>query len=165
MSYFKKALVLCGICAICACLIAAVYLITNPIIERNKIARENEALSEIYNDATFEKIDTDNSDINNVWYAYKNDELVGMVFSVSGKNSYGTVTVLFGVDNDGSISKVILTENSESYAPKLEEHVENSYNHKVSDLESVDTACGATFGAELVKELINKGLLYWRQTR
>lgn len=158
MKGFKKALVLCLISGICALLIALVNYVTSPIIEENKIKRENESLALIYPDCSFTKLDNDNETINSIWIVEEGGETTHYIYSISGKNAYGKVTVLFGINMDGTIQKVILTENTESYSSKLDSHVEENYSTPVSDIDSIDLACGATFGAKLVKELVEIGL-------
>ena len=158
MKYLKKALVLCFIAGICATLIALVNFVTEPVIKANKEKKENDALASLINGATAERLENTNSDINGLWDLRIDEEIVAYAYSVSGKNAYGKVSVLYAIDSNLNVIKVVLTENTESYSTKLANHVQDAYFDVVSDLEDVDLACGATFGAKLVKELIEVGI-------
>ena len=157
MKYFKTALVLCLICGICALLIASINLLTAPIIENNKIKTQDKACSEIYPNMNYEEVELNNasSEIEKKWIAKDGDTLKGYIYSVSGKNSYGNISLLVGINTDGSVERVVLTTNTQSYARVVKNHVADVYNNgHVTSLDDVDVKCGATYGATLVKELI-----------
>lgn len=160
MKYLKTAIVLCIICGICAVLIAFINYFTQPIIEKNKVEAQNRACSEIYPNLTYEEIElnNDNKAIEKKWHA-TGTGVEGYIYSLSGRNSYGNISVMVGINLDGSIEKVILTENTQSFASKVKNHVKSTYNNgPVASLDGVDVKCGATFGATLVKELIQIAL-------
>ena len=160
MKYFKTAIVLCIICGLCAVLIAFINYLTAPIIEKNKIEAQNKACSEIYPNSQYEEVGLDgaNDAIEKKWHATGNGT-EGYIYSLSGRNAYGTISLLVGINLDGSVEKVVLTTNTQSFASKVKNHVKSTYNNgPVADLASVDTTCGATFGATLVKELIQIAL-------
>ena len=157
MKYFKTAIVLCIICGLCALLIAFINFFTAPIIEENKIKTQNKACSEIYPGLTYEEVDVSglNEAIEKKWVAKDGDIVKGYIYSLNGKNSYGNISLLVGINLDGSAEKVVLTTNTQSFASKVKNHVKATYNNgAISDVNSVDVKCGATFGATLVKELV-----------
>lgn len=157
MKYFKTAIVLCLICGLCAVLIAFINYFTSPIIKENKVKAEAKACSEIYPNMEYEEVELANADssIEKKWAAKENGEIKGYIYSVSGKNSYGTISLLVGINLNGSTEKVVLTTNTQSYARIVKNHVKATYNNgPVIDVDNVDVKCGATFGATLVKELI-----------
>ena len=51
---------------------------------------------------------------------------------------------------------VEILENGQSYADKVQAHVESAYSGTLTlpQVETIDTTCGATFGAKTVKEII-----------
>ena len=157
MKYIKTAIVLCLICGICAVLIAFINTFTAPKIAENKIKAQDKACSEIYPNMEYEEIAIDGADeaIEKKWAAKENGVIKGYIYSLNGKNSYGNISLLVGINLDGSTEKVVLTTNTQSYAKTVKKHVNSSYNNgPVSDLDSIDVKCGATFGATLVKELV-----------
>ena len=157
MKYFKTAIVLCIICGLCAVLIAFINYFTAPIIEKNKIEAQNKACSEIYPGLTYEEVELNGTDsaIEKKWIAKDGDTVKGYIYSLNGKNSYGNISLLVGINLDGSAEKVVLTENTQSFASKVKNHVKSTYNNgATADVDNVDVKCGATFGATLVKELV-----------
>ena len=48
--------------------------------------------------------------------------------------------------------------NGQSFSSETANHVKNNYVAGItnSDVDNIDTACGATFGAKLVKELVSQ---------
>ena len=157
MKYFKTAIVLCLICGLCAIIIAFINYFTSPIIKENKIKAQEKACSEIYPNMTYEEVELNgaNEAIEKKWVVKDGETVKGYIYSVSGKNAYGNISLLVGINLDGSAEKVVLTSNTQSYASKVKNHVKSTYNNgAVADIDNVDVACGATFGATLVKELV-----------
>lgn len=157
MKYFKTAIVLCLICGICALLIAFINTFTAPRIAENKIKAQEKACSEIYPNMEYEEValNSANDAIEKKWVAKENGVVKGYIYSLNGKNAYGNISLLVGINLDGSTQRVVLTTNTQSYAKKVKDHVNSSYNSgQVSDVNSIDVKCGATFGATLVKDLV-----------
>lgn len=159
MKYFKTAIVLCIICGLCAVLIAFINFLTAPVIKNNKVKAEAKACSEIFPNMEYEEVELNaNTDtaIEKKWLAKENGIDVGVIYSVSGRNAYGNISLLVGISKaDGSVKKVVLTTNTQSYAKVVKNHVNSAYNSgNQVFVDDVDVKCGATFGATLVKELI-----------
>lgn len=87
-SYLKTGLILAAITAICGIMIALLNGVTAPIIEENNYKKEQETLALIFDGATFENLEIKENDskINKVYLAKINDEILGYVYLVSGKN-------------------------------------------------------------------------------
>ena len=157
MKYFKTAIVLCIICGLCAVLIAFINFFTAPIIKENKIKVQNKTCNEIYPGLTYEEVSIEgaNDAIEKKWVAKDGEVVKGYIYSLNGKNAYGNISLLVGINLDGSAEKVVLTANTQSFASKVKNHVKSTYNNgAILDVGGVDVACGATFGATLVKELV-----------
>ena len=82
------------------------------------------------------------------------DQAVGYVARIYGKNGYGAVDLLVGINLDGTYSKIAVITDSMSYKTKLESGYLDPYNsasdkNKESALANVK--CGATFAATLIK--------------
>lgn len=92
--------------------------------------------------------------------------LIGRIYSTSGTNSYGGVSLLVGLTSEFALYNLVVMENTESYAVTL---VENYLNpliaspNKDNDLNSVK--CGATYGAKLVRDMVNEAKKHYETTK
>lgn len=140
--------------------------VTADIIAQNEVDKENKALSEIYSDSEYEVIGENVSDtILKVTKATKDSNLAGYIYKVTGKNSYGSITIMLGINN-GVVTKLILTENTESFKTTVDDYVVEKYpDNQVSssNIDDIDTKCGATYGAKLVKSLVQAALSHYNE--
>lgn len=161
---FKKVFVIAFtlmlVSALSGALIVCLNMVTEPIIAENEVNKENKLLEEVYPGATFKKIDYSNDTILSISQAFKDDKYLGRVYKVTGKNAYGSITLLVGINLDGTLENVVFMENGESFASTVYDHTDASYTKgmEANDVENVDVKCGATYGAKLVKELIQAAL-------
>lgn len=159
---FKIAIVLMLVAGLSGALIVLVNKITAPIILENEIKQEQKAQEAIFKGANFTSLaEFSEGDIVKVSKASIDGDAIGYVYRLSGKNAYGVVSILIGINNDGVVSKVVFLENGQSFATKLDAHVNNTYQSldiDGSNIGDVDVKCGATFGAKLVKRLIQSAL-------
>ena len=83
--------------------------------------------------------------------------LLGNIYTVSGKNSYGAIVLLVGINSEGKLVSIEFLENGQSYSSEVQAHVDSKYSAglTLSDINAIDTKCGATYGANTVKELVN----------
>lgn len=178
MKYIKIALILCIISLICAAGIAGVNELTAPTIEKNAQKAQLEAyqaIFEAYDEESSIELDVDNEAIESKILAKdSNGTELGVLYTVSGSNSYGKLKIVVAIVN-GKVNQVEILENGQSYASTVVEHVRDSYpaspdeadhlgfapekGEAVSELTmeevtNVDTKCGATFGANTVKQLV-----------
>lgn len=165
MSYLKTALILAIITSICGVTIALLNRVTSPIIARNNYDKEQEVLSSVYQGATFSKLDItiENEKIQNIYQAKEKEQTVGYVYLLSGKNAYGTIELMVGI-SDGLIKSIKTVTNTESYKSLVDGYI-NSLNDKdinYNNVSDLDVKCGATYGAKLVKELIEIALNHYQ---
>ena len=159
---FKIAAILMIIAAICGLAVSGMNKVTSGIIERNQAEKEAALFKEI-----FTAYDIDNSQIitenlsdaaisKKVIAKNASGELLGNVYTVSGKNSYGPIVLLVGIDNNGKLVSIEFLENGQSYADSVQSHVDSKYSAglDLAGVNSIDTKCGATYGAKTVKELV-----------
>ncbi len=160
--YSFVALVLGGIASISALLIALTYMITNSVIEENNLKKTLESLKNIYGeDKIYEKVE----DIDNQSYSYLNSyyasynslennqkgDLIGYVFSCDGKNDYGTIEMIVGINVDSDISKIYLIVNNQSFGQTVQNNYVDSFNN--GEIEIGDVSCGATYSATLIRDM------------
>ena len=168
------------IALVCAVLIALIYMLTNPIIKNNNENKINETYTKIYSDYyQNEKVNFTNDDNNyikdKVKAFDKDGNLLGYIYTTSGKNAYGEVSLMIGITNGNVIDVEFLT-NTESFSSTVSNHVKSNYpsskesvidinpyggdnnididSLSSNDIENIDIKCGATFGATLVKSMV-----------
>jgi hypothetical protein len=161
----KTAFVLTIIAASGALLIAGANMLTSPIIARNEAKKEADALQKVFgDDAIFaEPKNIENSANLFRFYdaSYSGGE--GRVYKASGRNGYGEIDMLIGLKNDCSLYNFFVLNNGQSYGTTLQEN----YLTPIRLADDKDTAynnvsCGATFGAKLVKQLIDASKEHYR---
>ena len=194
-NYFRIAAVLGAITLVCAVVLALMNMLTSPIIAKNNDKTKLETIQKIYEDYDSEKskdyeteeieaLNLDDSVVDVVRVNNSNGDLKGYVFTVGGKNAYGTITLMVAISKDTNNQNVVhqveFLENGQSFASTVDAHVRSSYHTSeknalvldpyssddsvtVGDLTSdqvddVVVECGATYGAKLVKQLVEVAL-------
>ena len=153
--YLYVGLVLASIGVAAAALIVGTNMITKDRIAQNEVIAKNKAMSEVFSDVTF----GEEVKINDVEYlvsyadAYKGEEEFGSVYYTSGRNLYGSISMMVGVYSNGEIGHISLVENTESYASTIEDEYLLPYNENPSQENLDDVKCGATYGAKLIKAM------------
>ena len=161
-------LILGGMSAVAAGILGGVNLLTKKTIEDNDKKAQNTALKKVFSDAA--SYSDDPKEINSEEYnyvleeyeAYREDESVlGYVYYTSGKNAYGSISLMVGIRDDRIANYVVVT-NTQSYATTLEENYIGKFlaDPNNVDFDSIDTHCGATYGATLVKNMCDQALSY-----
>jgi electron transport complex protein RnfG len=106
----KMVIVLACICIVSALSLAWVYSITNPRIKEYEKKDLLNSLNKTIPEATrFEEEVKEQR-----WNAYKNNDLIGTVFKVTGKGYGGPIQILFSLDNNKNITKVIIVNQNET---------------------------------------------------
>lgn len=158
---FKIAAILMIIAAICGLAVSGMNKVTSGIIEKNQLKKEEVLCKEI-----FSEFSIDNSEIvkefeneaitKKIVAKNSSGSLLGNIYTVSGKNSYGSIVLLVGISSDGKLVSIEFLENGQSYSSEVQAHVDSKYSSglTLSDVNSIDTKCGATYGANTVKELV-----------
>lgn len=161
---FMIAITLMIVAGLSGALIVCLNMFTEPRIKENEIKLEQKKLQEVYQDAEFIAIDYQDQTILKVSKAIKDDHTIGYVYKVSGKNAYGKITLLVGVNPNGTTKNVVFIENTESFASTVDEHLTTNYQKDGLDnslIEGIDVKCGATYGAKLIKELVQTALKHF----
>lgn len=83
------------------------------------------------------------------------DNEVGYVFRTTGSNQYGKISLLVGfAKEDLSFKNIYLVVDEQSFATTLEDNYVAKIQDGSRDID--DVKCGATYGATLVKNMINE---------
>ena len=78
----------------------------------------------------------------------------GLAFLTSGSNMYGKVSLIVGFTVNEELAGVYFVTNEQTYASTLVENYVDPVNAGTREVE--DVKCGATYGATLVKDMINE---------
>lgn len=169
--------ILGSICLVCALLIALIDIATKNKIEQNTRETELATIKEIFAD-----YDENNSDvleasgnINKKILAKDGaGNVLGYLYNVSGKNAYGSISLMVAIKDDEVIQVEIL-ENTQSFASTVYSYFKNTYpsspdtavhvgaysstdvtvgNLTTGEIENIDVSCGATYGAKLIRDLV-----------
>ena len=162
----KTSLVLTIIASCGALLIAGTNLLTSPIIEKNEVQKEVNGLSSVFGkDAIFaEPVEIEDDNYLSKYYDATVGTIEGRVYKASGKNSYGEIDLLVGLVDDLSLYNICVLNNGQSFGTVLQEN----YIDPIASAEDKEAAlqnvtCGATFGAKLVKTLVEASMHHYEQ--
>lgn len=156
--YIITALSLGLIAAASGGIIASVNLITRDQIKKNEEAKIRNGLVAIFgNDLVVEEEkDLESYQYVNHYYSLNNNNYV---FRTSGSNMYGKISLLLGFSLNeekqeyGFVGLYVITDE-QTYASTLEDKYISPVNSGNRNYE--DVSCGATFGAKLVRDMINE---------
>lgn len=162
---FKIAFILMAITLIAALAISGLNMLTSPIIASNDSKKEEETCQKIF--ASFDgskssvllddENDSNNDNITKLTQAKDSSgQVIGYIYKASGSNSYGDIVLLVGLDSTGKLASVKFLTNGQSFSSEVNKHVNSEYVEGLdsTDVNNIDTSCGATFGAKLVKKLV-----------
>lgn len=146
-------------------LIGGANIITKDSIKKNQEKKIASGISEIYgkNALISKKIDVKADTFANVYKTVeqyyevsdKDNNKQGYAFRTNGSNAYGKITLIVGFDETTHAFKGIsIVVDEQTYNTTLEDNYISLINKGERDVE--DVKCGATFGAKLVREMINE---------
>ena len=146
-------------------LIGGAHLLTEQRIKRNEQNKVVDGLSDIFK--KFENVEiskdikgvpvkAEESLLKEFKYEYVTEYyIVGeslFAFKTTGSNSYGKISLLIGFEAE-KFQKVSVIVDEQTFASTLEEGYINPLNGDC--IKTDDVSCGATYGAKLVREMIN----------
>lgn len=160
---FKIAAILMIIAAVCGLAVSGMNKITSGVIERNQAEKEAALFIEIFSEYSIDNSEIITEGLSSEAITKKvvakdaSGNLLGNIYTVSGKNSYGAIVLLVGINSEGKLVSIEFLENGQSYSSEVQAHVDSKYSAglTLSDINAIDTKCGATYGANTVKELVN----------
>lgn len=168
-------------------LVGATNALTSPVIAKNAEEKEKQQLSQVFGDKADTFVEwkqyTDQKDKTNyaqedengtylseiskkvkyvtkVWTAKKGKSNYGYIARVYGKNGYGALDLLVGINKNFTLSKICIIEDSMSYKNKLEPGYIDPYNSakdgKDKEKALANVKCGATIAATLMKNAVEE---------
>ena len=155
--YVITSITLGCIAAASAGLIGLTNLITRDQIAQNEKNKINSGIVEIFGKDAKISNEDDLSGYTYVSHYYSiTGEQNGYAYLTSGKNDYGKITLIVGFDgSSGGFKAMYVVVNEQTYASTLVENYIDPVNKQEKDYET-DVQCGATYGAKLIREMINE---------
>ena len=146
------------IAAASAGLIGVVNLITREQIKKNEEKKFNAGITAIFgeNKTTSLFLNVNSGTVSSCYFVSNEDQsTVGWAVRTDGSNMYGKISMLVGFEYDHKdfIGIYVIT-NEQSYASTLVENYIDPLNGK--EIQIDDVSCGATYGAKLVRDMINE---------
>jgi len=169
--------ILGSICLVCALLIALIDIATKNKIEQNTRETELATIKEIfadYDENNSDVLETSGSINKKILAKDSAGNVLGYLYNVSGKNAYGSISLMVAIKDDEVIQVEIL-ENTQSFASTVYSYFKNTYpsspdtavhvgaysstdvtvgNLTTGEIENIDVSCGATYGAKLIRDLV-----------
>ena len=110
----KLTLTLLGICAVVALLLGIVNQVTAPIIAEIQAEKTAAAMSQVLPAEEYQPVETDYPNVTAMNRALSGGETVCYVVEVTTSGFGGTMSMVVGVDVDGAVTGVSVTDNSET---------------------------------------------------
>ena len=150
-----------GAIAMCAgALIGATNLITKDRIAENEVKKINAGFAEVFGDGANGNEDQNFEEKNYTYLKAKyviydnNGAEIGSAYRTLGSNAYGKVSLIIGFTSDNLYKGLSVVTNEQSFATTLEENYLDPLKKGERDL--ADVKCGATYGATLVKNMVEE---------
>ena len=110
----KLTLTLLGIGAVVALLLGVVNSVTKPIIDEIQAEKTAAAMSQVLPADEYQKVETAYPNVTALHKALSGGEQVGYVVEVTASGFGGMLSMVVGVDMDGAVTGVSVTDNSET---------------------------------------------------
>lgn len=166
---FIIALILMSISLLAGLTISAVNVLVEPIITENEEAKKEDLCKKIFASYDSEKsviVSADDYEFSSDYITEKitandaSENFLGYIYTVTGKNSFGTISLLVGLDSENKLVSLQVLENGQT-TDEVSKHIKDNYvaDLTIETVNSIDTKCGGTFGAKLTKALVQAAFL------
>ena len=167
--YIITAITLGVITATSGAIIGLSNLATRDKIAQNELDKINNGIVEIFgkNTSIDEEFDANGQKYVVKGYSIKGGETADKryAFKTTGANSYGKITLLVGFEQYANMNtkefffvKLSIVVDEQTFSTKLEDDYINPLNNGEKQLG--DVVCGATYGAKLVKSMVDEARDY-----
>ena len=142
------------IAAASAILITGSNLLTKDKIAQNEIDNITKGINFIFGDNVKIKSESGIDSYKYVDYVYEieSDVDLGYVFRTTGSNMYGKMTLIVGFDMLDNFVSMKTIVNEQTYTKEVEKFITDVDNGRSVE----DVSCGATYGAKLVRDMVNE---------
>ena len=154
----KSTVVLVGICAVMAILLALTNALTAPIIAENQNAAANQALLQVMpNGEGFESVEFDAEKLPKTIKEVFKEKNGGYVFNMETTGYGAGLLIMCGVNADGTVSGVVCLGSSETLGYE-KTFGANFAGKDAAGVDAVDTISGATKTTEAFKGAVKDAL-------
>ena len=154
----KSTVVLVGICAVMAILLAVTNALTAPIIAENQNAAANQALLQVMpNGEGFESVEFDAEKLPKTIKEVFKEKNGGYVFNMETTGYGAGLLIMCGVNADGTVSGVVCLGSSETLGYE-KTFGANFAGKDAAGVDAVDTISGATKTTEAFKGAVKDAL-------
>ena len=154
----KSTVVLVGICAVMAILLAVTNALTAPIIAENQNAAANQALLQVMpNGEGFESVEFDAEKLPKTIKEVFKEKNGGYVFNMETTGYGAGLLIMCGVNADGTVSGVVCLGSSETLGHE-KTFGANFAGKDAAGVDAVDTISGATKTTEAFKGAVKDAL-------
>lgn len=165
----KTTIVLVIIAAISGALIFAANELTKDTIIENRIIREENLYKEIFgldsdDIISYEKLTLDGDLAEEVTVKDSDGNIIGYVYKGDEKNNYGDIIVLIGVNLEGNIADVKISEttNTPNFVKKIKDDYLSPFAGQDTFNVEFDDKTGATFTYGSVSKFVEAAALYFQ---
>lgn len=166
------ALVLVIICLVVTAALAGTYGVANPLIEANAQKTADEARTLVLPDGdSFTQYD--GKLVEGITECYMADNKSGMAVTATSKSFGGTLTAMVGIDKDGKVTGVTVTEHADTpgLGTKAMEvdylaqyaGVETAGEDNIKNDAGVDYIVGATISSNAVYQCVSEALQQFKE--
>ena len=158
--YIITSITLGLIAASSAALIGVANLITRDKIAQNEQNKITSGINEIFGKnskiAGESSVDGDYKYVNYLYTVHgESDQIIGYAFRTTGSNMYGKISLIVGFgESSHNFEGLSIVINEQTYASTLVDNYINPVNAGTREIE--DVSCGATYGAKLVRDMVNE---------
>jgi Na+-translocating ferredoxin:NAD+ oxidoreductase RnfG subunit len=160
--YILTAIILGSIAAVAGGAVALTNLLTEKKIKQNEDNKLIVGVQEIFHNERAKVNPDDEIKLSDYTYTVsyyevkdENDTFIGYAFKSSGSNMYGKISLISGFDAvTHNFMSVSLLNNEQTYATTLVNKYVTPLNNNKRELD--DVSCGATYGAKLVRDMVNE---------
>lgn len=165
--YLYVGVILASIGIVTAAAIVGVNALTKDTIAKNEKESKEKAMRAVFADCSFsETVDVKDTEyVVSYTTAFKDETEQGDVYYTTGKNMYGSISMMVAIYTNGDIGHISLVENTESYASTIEDEYLTPYNSNPSKENLDDVKCGATYGAKLIKSMADAAQTHYKERK
>lgn len=158
--YILTSITLGIIAASGALLIAGANMITKDRIAENEQKSINSGIATLFGDgvkASEYDLEDDYKYITKCYEVRDNDNLItGYAFRTDGSNNYGKISLIIGYNIGVNYMGLSVVTNEQSFATTLKKGYIDLIKDGSQTVDDVSVSCGATYGAKLVRDMVNE---------
>lgn len=106
--------ILLGICTVVALMLGIVNAVTEPIITQMQAEKTARAMSQVLQADSYDKVDVQIENVTALYSAMVGGQQVGYVVEVTSSGFGGVMSMVVGVDMNGAVTGVSVTDNAET---------------------------------------------------